>query len=229
VLFESPGVTVADTPQAQARETAAATGETTVVRSAGAAGKRRLAPWAIGASAVILIGVLFGAFYAYQHRNDSTTVPSNAADPVNANSANAQPAPSVNQAAAEPGSGSANDPKKVIIIGHPANEPTKKNEKTAKSGEKAANQGVGPAQRQASEQYPDMRNMPVIPETPETYVPDPTRTDRRGVRRLGGGVTTRNFPDGRQLMTLPDGTRVVTAPDGTKRVFRRGEKMRRKG
>ena len=230
VLFESPGVTVADSPAAQARHTAAAIGETTVVRSEGAAGKRRLAPWAIGAAAVILIGVLFGAFYAYQHRNNSTAAPSSSpADQVNVNSGNEQPSPTLNQAAAEPNSGSVNDPKKVIIVGHPANEP-KKNEKTAKSGEKAADEGVGPAQRQAGDQYPDPNNMPGTPNPPEINVPDPSRTDRRGVRRLGGGVTTRNFPDGRQLMTLPDGTRVVTMPDGTKRVFRPGEKiMRRKG
>lgn len=229
VLFESPGVTLADTPRAEARQTAAATGETTVVRSQAVAGKRLLPAWAIGASAVILIGVLFGGFYAYQHRNNSAAVPSTPADQGNVNSANAQPSPSVTQVSADPSTGSANDQKRVIIVGHPANEPAKKNEKTAKSGEKAANEGVGPAQRQASEQNPDLNNMPAMPETPEIFVPDPSRTDQRGVRRLGGGVTTRNFPDGRQLMTLPDGTRVVTAPDGTKRVFRRGEKMRRKG
>lgn len=226
VLFESPGATLADTPRAEARQTAAAPGETTVVRSE-AAGKRPLPAWAIGVAAVILVGVLFGGFYAYQHRNNSNAFPSNPAGQVNVNSANAQPSPSVNEVAVEPSTGSANDSKKVIIVGHPANEPAK-NEKPAKS-EKAANESVGPTRRQASEQYPDMSNMPAMPETPEIDVPDPTRADRRGVRRLGGGVTTRNFPDGRQLMTLPDGTRVVTAPDGTKRVFRRGEKMRKKG
>jgi hypothetical protein len=227
VLFDSTGATVAAAPDTKARQTTARAGETTVVRSQAAARKRRVAPWAIGAAAVILIGVLFGGFYAYQHRNNlnAATAPSNSAEQGNVNSANTQPSPALHQTATEPASGAVEDAKKIVISTHPTpvNEPVKKNEKAARNnekvGEKPATVGAVEVPTQADEQY--------VPVPPEVTVPDISRPDRRGLRRMGG-VTTRNFPDGRQIMTLPDGTRVMTMPDGTRRVLRPGEKMMRK-
>jgi hypothetical protein len=222
VLFEAPGVTVADAAPAEAGQTAENTGETTVVRSEATAGKRRVAPWAIGAAAVVLVGVLFGGFYAYQHRNNfnTATPPTSSAEPGNSNAANTQPSPALNQTATEPSSGDSDGLKKIVVSGHPtpANEPVKKNEKAARKGERVGEKPAGavPVPPQTSEQY--------VPITPEI-----TEPDRRGVRRMGG-VTTRDFPGRRQVMTLPDGTRVVTMPDGTKRVFRPGERIiRRRG
>ena len=225
VLFDRPATTIADVSLSDAPTTIKA-GETTVVRSPAGSGKRRVAPWAIAAAAVVLVGILFGGFYAYQHRNTSNA----ATTPGNENSA-ATPSPAVNQADTVPSPGAAEEVKKVVVSAHPtpANEPAKK---TTKSNEKVAEQPartdpVPAPTTKTAEQYPDLRNLPEAPITPEIAVPD-MRPDRRGVRRLGGGVTTRNFPDGRQLMTLPDGTRVVTMPDGTKHVFRPGERIIRK-
>src|SRR6185312_1872390 len=45
-------------------EAPTSTGETTVVRSASP--RKSKAPWAIGIAAVVLIGIAFGGFYAYQ-------------------------------------------------------------------------------------------------------------------------------------------------------------------
>ena len=231
-----PGATVADVAPAEARQTAAETGETTVVRSEATAGKRRVAPWAIAAAAVVLIGVLFGGFYAYQHRNNfnAATTPASSPEQGNSNAANTQPSPASNQTPTEPSSGSVSDPRKIIIVsGHPtpANEPAKKNEKSARNAEKGGEKPAGavPVPPQGTGEYYNPKDVPGAPILPEIADPDLMRPDRRGVRRMGG-VTTRNFPDGRQLMTLPDGTRVVTMPDGTKRVFRLGDKIiRRKG
>jgi len=80
-----------------------------------------------------------------------------------------------------------------------------------------------------TERYPDVKNLPAVPNTPEIPVPEGTQPNRRALRRLGI-PTTRNFPDGTQVMTLADGTRIVTFPDGTKRVFGPGQKIvRRRG
>lgn len=176
---------------------------------------------------MILVAVLFGGFYAYQHRNNfnAATPPISSAEPGNSNAANTQPSPALNQTATEPNSGDSNGTKKIVISGHPtpANEPLQKNEKPARKSERVGEKPAGavPVPPQTGEQY--------LPITPEIAEPDRSRTDRGGVRRMGG-VTARDSPGGRQVMTLPDGTRVVTMPDGTRRVFRPGEKViRRKG
>jgi hypothetical protein len=139
----------------------------------------------------------------------------------------------VNQAANGPSSGAVEDLKKIVISNHPTSaivEPGKKNAKNnGKTGDQPVRVEVPVPDANDAEQNYDPKNVPGAPVIPEINFPD-LRPNKRGVRRLGGGVTTRNFPDGKQLMTLPDGTRVVTMPDGTKRVFRPGEKIfRRKG
>jgi len=238
VLFEHPAATLADGSPSDAR-TVMKTSETTVVRSQVGKGKSRVAPWAIGAAALVLIGVLFGVFYAYQHRNNSTavTVPSNSAEQGNLNSANIQPSPALNQTATEPGSGDLNEVKKLVISNHPspANEPVKKIEKAVKNSEKAgekrstADSDVTEPTPGLAEEHPELKNMPAVPNNPEIFVPDVSRPNRSGLRRMGV-PTTRNLPDGTQVMTLSDGTRIVTFPNGTKRVFPPGQRIvRRKG
>jgi serine/threonine protein kinase len=238
VLFEQPAATLAEGSPSDAR-TVMKTSETTVVRSQVGTGKRRVAPWAIGAAALVLIGVLFGVFYAYQHRNNSTavTAPNNSAEQGNLNSANIQPSPALNQTATESGSGDLNEVKKLVISNHPspASEPVKKIEKAVKNNEKAgekraraANDVTEPIPGVA-EQHPELKNMPAVPNTPEIFVPDGSRPNRSGLRRMGI-PTTRNLPDGTQVMTLSDGTRIVTFPNGTKRVFPPGQRIvRRRG
>jgi hypothetical protein len=237
VLFEQPAATLADGSLSDAR-TVRKTGETTVVRSQVGTGKRRVAPWAIGAAALVLIGVLFGGFYAYQQRNNSTaaTAPSPSAEQGNLNSANVQPSPPLNQTASEPSPSDLNDVKKLVISNHPspASEPVKKIEKAVKNnekaGEKRASAGDVPEPAPGvAEQHPDLKNMPAVPNTPEIFVPDGSQPNRAALRRMGI-PTTRNLPDGTQVMTLSDGTRIVTFPNGTKRVFPPGQRIvRRKG
>jgi serine/threonine protein kinase len=230
VILDRPATTVAEVSSADAPTTIKAS-ETTVVRSPSGTAKRRVAPWAIGIAAVILIGTLFGGFYAYQHRSNIPAT-SNSAEQGNVNSS-ATPSPAVNQAANGPSSGAVEDLKKIVISNHPTSaivEPGKKNAKNnGKTGDQPVRVEVPVPDANDAEQNYDPKNVPGAPVIPEINFPD-SRPNKRGVRRLGGGVTTRNFPDGKQLMTLPDGTRVVTMPDGTKRVFRPGEKIfRRKG
>lgn len=232
VIFERPATTLADASSSNA-QTAVKAGETTVVRSSGGTGNRRVAPWAIGVAALVLIGVLFGGFYAYQHRDNSNaaTAPGNPTEQGSVDP-NATPSPAVNQAATEPFSGALADEKKVVVSNQPtpANEPAKKKEKTAKNNEKAAEKRAnapdvpGHPTPDVTEQYPGQ----TVPNMPDVQLPE-IRMGRRGVRQLGG-TTVRNLPDGTQVMTLPDGTRVVTQPNGTKRVFGPRQRMqRRKG
>ncbi|HEY2973472.1 MAG TPA: protein kinase [Pyrinomonadaceae bacterium] len=223
VLFDRPAATLASA-SASTAETASKTGETTVVRSPGETRKRRVAPWAIGAAAFVLIGVFFGGFYAYQRRSNSNAAMalSNSAEQRTESPANATPSPEVHQAATEPSSGSLTDVKKPIISNHPT--PANQGKKNEKAGEKHANAGGVPDTPDPAELYPGVTTVPNIP---DIVVPDISPRGKRGVRRLGG-TTIRNLPDGTQVMTLPDGTRVVTRPDGTKRVFGPGERIPRR-
>jgi hypothetical protein len=142
----------------------------------------------------------------------------------------------LSQTAAEPSPGDLTEVKKLVISNHPspASEPVKKAEKSVKNekaGEKrarAANDVTEPTPGVA-EQNPDLKNMPAVPNTPEVFVPDGSHPNRAALRRMGI-PTTRNLPDGTQVMTLSDGTRIVTFPNGTKRVFAPGQRIvRRKG
>jgi serine/threonine protein kinase len=201
-------------------------GETTVVRSV--APKSRV--WALGLGAVVLIGVLFGAFYAFQHRNSSSAVPAptNSPEQKSGDPAAAESSPAAEHGATGPVSGGPNELKKVIISGHPptANETARKNDQAVKSNDKSANAAHRPTPAQGDESFtPNVA--PVVPNMPEINIPDLSRPNKRGVQRMGG-TKVRNLPDGTQVMTLPDGMRVVTTPDGTRRVFGAGPRMMRK-
>jgi hypothetical protein len=233
MLFEQPAATLANASPTDA-QTLMKTSETTVVRSQAGTGKRRVAPWAIGVAALVLIGVLFGGFYAYQHRKSSsaTTAPTTLAEQENVNSVTVGSSPAPNHTASGPTSGALTEDKKTVVTNHPLadNQPAKKNEKTAaKNNENAAKtpakaNTVSVPTPEVTEEYPNQKAVPGVPNTPET-VPDTSRP-----RKRMGVPTTRNLPDGTQVMTLPDGTRIVTMPNGTKRVFLPGQKIqRRKG
>lgn len=222
VLLAPPAATLAEAPRIDTKPTALKSGETTVVR---ARPQRRV--WALGVGAVVLIGVLFGGFYAFQHRNNSSGVPAPTTSPQAAGSlANAESSPATEHAATEPVSGGSNEVKKVIILGHPpaANETAKKNDKAGKGNDKSANADNQPTPADGEESFtPNV--VPGVP-IPEINIPDFSRLNKRGVPRMGTRV--KNLPDGTQVMTLPDGTRVVTMPDGTKRVFGAGARTLRK-
>ncbi len=239
VLFGAPAATLANTSRPAAKQTAVKTGESTVVRAPAASRKRRAAPWAMVAAAVVLVGILFGGFYAYQHRNNSTQAA------AHGNSGNEQG--SGNPIVAEPAATSttttdslrdpSKDEKKAEVSSQRVHtgEPAKKNEKPAKKNEKIAEKPSNPANvpiptppTMAEPTYTP-RNISADPALPELNTPDPSRMGLRR-RRFGGGAAIRNFPDGTQLITSPDGTRVLILPDGTRRVFLPGQRInRRKG
>ena len=233
MLFEQPS-TIANTRPTDA-QTIIKTSETTVVRSQAGTGKRRVAPWAIGAATLVMIGVLFGGLYAYRHRNSSSaTTPTTLAEqePVNSITVSGSPVP--NHTASEPTSGALTEDKQPVASDHSlaGNEPAKKNEKAAvRNNERAAEtparaKNVPLPTPDVSEEFPIQKDLPVAPNTPET-APDMSRLGRRDFRRMGV-PTTRNLPDGTQVMTFPDGTRVVTLPNGVKRVFLPGQKLPRR-
>src|SRR6185369_1424678 len=96
----------------------------------------RVKPWAIGIAALLLIGGLFGGFYAYQHRNSNAPV--EAAKPADT------PAPTQAEASptaehAEPASGTVAEEKKPVAVGSPTivAESGKKNEKSSRKNQKA--------------------------------------------------------------------------------------------
>jgi serine/threonine protein kinase len=201
-----------------------AAGETTVVRTASAKANS-FKPVAIGVAALVLIGVMVGAFFAYQRRNNDAAVvaPANPVESPSAN-ANLSASPETEHATVEPSSGSVDDGKKLqgehpIII---VSETAKKNEKP-KRNEKAAKDNSEPDDEPSpdvAEQFQGPKTFP-IPQTPPVFEP------RNNVRPLRG-TGTKNFPDGTQVQTYPDGTRVVTMSDGSKHVFPPGAKFLRR-
>jgi serine/threonine protein kinase len=195
-------------------------GETTVVRPASA--KRGwLRPIGIGVAALVLIGGVFGVFFAYQSRYKNQTNAPLVAETPSAN-ANVSAAPA-EHVAIEPSSGSVDEGKKSVTSDHPIiilGDSAKKTEKPKKNP-KAANDDSDPDDEPSpdvADQFQGFKNIPV-PQTPQVFAP------RGGVRPIRG---TKSFPDGTQVTTLGDGTRVVTMPDGTKHVFPPGAQWLRR-
>ena len=229
-MLQAPSaVTLTARPHADRTPTLAKAGETTVVRTPAPVVRRRVVPWAIGVAALVLIGVLFGGFYAYQRRNANAAVaPNDSGEQVNANSLKVEPSPASEHAASEPAFGSLDEEKQGVLSNHPplVTAPARKNERTAKNNEKA---GQKPAGFQAlptpatGEQYPNMKREPEVPNAQEMFIPN---TAPRGTQT--GETRTKHFPDGTQVTTLADGTRIVTMPNGTQRVFRPGQRIIRR-
>jgi len=219
VLHAPSAATLTERAQVDSTPTMLKTGETTVVQSQAPAVRRRVAPWALGVTALVLIGVLFGGFYAYQRRNSTeATVPTNYPDQTNVNAAPVEPSPKVEHAISEPASGNLNEQKQAVTTTPPlANEPAKKIEKTAKkkAEKNPANSDEEPEpDTNAGEHYP-MKDTPVTPDAPELFIPNTT-------------PRTRTLRDGTQITILPDGRRIVTAKDGTVRVIPPGTRLLRR-
>jgi hypothetical protein len=225
VLFNEPAKTVSPGTAAATKASPLRTGETTVVRSA--APRRGIARWAIGIGAVIVIGIVLGAFYAYQRKN--------AAAPLTTADQN-QPAtiaPSVTTGpAAAPETERVAEEKKPDTARQPAvtGAPAKNAEKPAreKVAEKTKPQGHSTIEPSAAgEEFRPLYRPaePVIPNVYEGGAP----VGGRHPRRLGNsGATMRTLPNGTQVITAPDGTRVVTMPDGTQRILRPGQRVNRR-
>jgi len=226
VIHAPSAATLANALDVDSKPTILKGGETTVVRSSMTAPKRRVAPWAIGVAALVLIGVLFGGFYAFQRRNNSNAVaqPANSPVPAATDTASAESSPATEHSTAVPVSGGLNEIKKAVIPDHPVvvGEPARKIGRAAKkAGEKSTQAGAEPT--------PDVGESfnPVAPTVPDTGVPDYSRPNRRGFPGMGAPVV-RTLRDGTQVMVLADGTRIVTMPNGTKRVIPPGAKVLRR-
>jgi serine/threonine protein kinase len=235
VIFATPPATIADPSRRRPRPTALQAGETTVLRPKQAPGRSRLVPWATAAAAVVLIGVLFGGFYAYQRRNNSAaTTPRVSGDQPDVT---AQPSATTSHNASQPTAGTLKEEKAVETPAQ-AGEPAKKSEKVGKKVEKIVvkplNDITVPAPNtqaptpSVAERNPYPQNTPAHPNLPDMNFPAPS--EMRGRGRGTGGAGVKNFPDGTQVIMSPDGTRVVIFPNGTRRVFRPGERpLRRRG
>jgi serine/threonine protein kinase len=228
VIATPSAATLADATQPSPKQTATK-GDTTVVRAPAAPGKRRLAPWGLGVAALILIGVLFGGFYAYQHKNNPTTVTPTNTPVEQVNSVQVTPDPRMTHET-HPSAGAVTEEKKAEVGKQRTiiNDTAKKADQAARKVEKALETGkIGvtpvptPAPRVA-DRYNPPPNLPAQSASPQINEPDPQRL--RGRRGQSGGTAIRNFPDGRQVITNPDGSRVVIFPNGTRRVFRPGER-----
>ena len=228
LIFNEPARTISDKAAGTIRASEVKTGETTVVRQPSSS--RRVAPWAIGIAAVVLVGIVFGAFYAYQRRNAANSNSANSAAPTSAADQNqpATPSSSVsNSPASAPAGGAVVEEKKPDTAVQ--NAPAKNAAKPARAAEKVAEKPkpqsspmLGPP---AGEGYRPP-NLPAEPVIPNVYQGDAPLGGRQQ-RRLGG-ATMRRLPNGTQVITAPDGTRVVTMPDGTQRVFRPGQRINRR-
>lgn len=240
VLFNPSAATLADVTRPSAKQTLGRqTGSTPATRAARnpsdvtveqpqIRGKRRLGPWAMAAAAVVLIGVLFGGFYAYQRASSSTA----GEDHGTGNPIVAEPAAN-STTSTEPLAGSLKEEKKSDVSNQRVEETeaAKINDKAVKNrdkiAEKASNAVRAPVPNppRVVERSPIRENTPAE-SLPQINEPDLSRLGPR--RRRMGGVAVRNFPDGTQLITSRDGTRVVILPDGTRRVFRPGERIDRR-
>src|ERR1043166_77488 len=212
VLQPPSSGTLANTQSADAVATMLKTGETTVVQQRPPVARKRVAPWAIGVAAVVLIGVLFGGFYSYQKRkSNQVVVPPNSGDPINPVKVDPSPTP---EHGTEPASGTLNEAKKVTTANPTtaANQLAKKNEKPAKKNDKVKNTDQSddeetPGADERSQT--NRRTFPASPDAPEVFIPNIPRTP----------VKTDRYPDGTTVTVLSDGTRVVTGPKGQRRVI----------
>jgi serine/threonine protein kinase len=183
-------------------------GETTVVRSQQPA-KSAKSPWLLAGAAGLMLTATAGGFYVYQHRNESNTLNSPAANSVSSPVATPESSPVTQASTSTP---PVTPPPKTESNADEiaAAKKQKEKERTAAAREEKR------APKIVIKKNPDETDEIVLP---ELEVRNPSVQQRPGVRRYPGGVSIRTFPDGSQLITNPDGTRVLVKPDGTKQVF----------
>jgi serine/threonine protein kinase len=223
VILPAPTPTLAGASRSEARPTAlqadaTQTGETTVVRPR-EAGKNRFLPWAMAAAALVLIGIGFGGFYAYQHGNNSATTDQPANNGADQAGPTTQPSAAPSNAT-QPIAGSLKD-EKAANTTVKSGEPARKNEKPGKNVDqivvKPITVTVQPPTTQAppavAERKAEGQNAQDQPNFPDNNDPE---TPERGGRHKAG---IRNLPGGTQVLMGPDGSRIVIFPNGTKRVF----------
>ncbi len=212
VLFPSATTTSAAAPTKAL--TAAAAGETTVAHSPAASSRKRFNPLAIAGIVILLVGG-FGVFYAYQRRHAAST----------SASANSQPA--VASASAGSNSNAPTKPDDETAKAEPAKPNAAKKEPATKKKEKPTERTSANNEKAAGNSAAKPPDPPPGPGTPD-FSRTPPGPNPRGRREPPEGARVRTFPDGTRVVIAPNGTRVVTYPDGTTRIFRPGERIRRR-
>ncbi|HEY6233117.1 MAG TPA: protein kinase [Pyrinomonadaceae bacterium] len=207
ILHAPSPATLASAQTSSTAPTTLRPGETTVVHTP----NRRTRPWAIAVAALLLVGVLFGAFYAYQRRNNSSAVEaSKPGEMVTPSQVDPTPAASQSPQHAEEKKAVA-DSSPIIVA-----ESAKKNEKPSKKNQRAektpADADDDPSV-EVTPPDPTSKGMPNTPQTPPVFVPR-----LEGLKQLGT-TKTRSLPGGGQVTILGDGTRIVTMPNGTQQVI----------
>jgi serine/threonine protein kinase len=218
VLFPPLAATRVDATQPQVAQAAGLIGETTVVQPS-TPRRSGVAPWAIAAAVVILIGVGFGVFYAIQNRDNSAAV----------SLPTPQPSPTVEADNLNPDDNV--DPATGGSTGDRAPEAAdatlKKNEKVVTAKEKVSDRANVTAKPKPTphrgHQYPE-DDVPEMPETPLINSPDNTFNRQRPLL----GQRVRTLPDGSRIIVNSDGTRVLIRPDGTQQVMPRVQPRRRR-
>ena len=218
VLFPPPSATRVEATQPQAAQPAGFVGETTVVQ-ASKPGRSKIAPWAIAAAAVILIGVGFGVFYAIQNRDNSAAVSSPTPQP----SATVETDVINPDEDVKPATGGSTGDQAAAA----ADATLKKNEKVVKAKEKVsdrANVTAKPKPTPHRGHQSPADDVPEMPETPLINSPDNTFNRQRPLL----GPRVRTLPDGSRIIVNRDGTRVLIRPDGTQQVMPAVQPRRRR-
>ena len=192
-------------------------GETTVVRPRE---KRRVAPWAVGLAALVLVGVLFGGFYAYQRRNKQPAAPVPTPTIEQANVPVQQGSPATVQANNNPIPAPTEEKKPSVNTAPPSTELAKKEKpkKTESAKKQAPDEEEKPVT--VDEVGNDNNNFNVTPKVPGIVIPS-------FPQRPFPSAETRTLRDGTTITVLPNGTRIVTNPNGTQRVYHPVERFRR--
>ena len=202
VLFPTPPpkTVPVQTQTAVSAQTVGPTGETTVVRPKNS-GPGRLAPVAILAVVLVLIGGALG-FFALKKRNEPEA-------PV----ATESPAPLGGTAKGTP---SPSPETKASAAATP-----KKAEKTARNEE--PKKAPAPEKRDEPRVEVNAKGHDEADAPPDTPIPPDfqrqNRPRRPMVRVMPGGVKIQTLPDGTQIITTQDGGRFMIGPDGKRTVL----------
>ena len=182
------------------------TGETTVVRPAGAGGAgRRLLPLGLSALVVILVACGVFGFYLWQKQDAENLVQVMNATPT------PTPSPAESTPTATPETPT-EEPKPTEEQAAATKPTPKKQERPSRNEEKDE-----PDEPQIVVEAPSHDESPDVPNPPDVQVPN--RLRRPQTRVMRNGTVMRLLPDGSQIITMRDGTRVYVSPDGQRRVI----------
>ena len=208
VLFPPAAAsTVAVATETIPRQQTVPAGETTVVRPL--RDRRRVLPWIVSGSALLLLVCGMFAFFAFQNRGIKVVQVLPTPAPTETPATNT-PTPEHSQQQEKP---------PVEETAKKIEEPAPKKDKQARTEETKKTPTPNPAPTAEGEGH-GHDEAPQAPQTPDF----PFRRGQRPppkvqTQTFPGGVTIKTFPDGSQLITSPDGMRVYVTPDGRRQVL----------